>query len=340
MRPFTRLEAVAAPIDLPNVDTDRIVPARFLRKPKNPEYARYLFHDVRFAADGSERPEFVLNHPAFRDAEVLIAAENFGCGSSREMAVWALDAYGVRAVIAPSLGDIFHQNCFKNGLLPVILGADAAAGLRRQLHARPGARITVDLEAQAVVAPDGETHHFEIDPFRKDLLLTGRRDRADPRLRAGHPGVRGAADGRDGLAVRRRVMPAKRERIQPKALHVRTIGGRTLYSHVVAVEGRRLIFVAGQLARDRDGKVVGPGDMRAQIRQVGENLKAALAAAGATMQHVVKTTTFVTDIEAFFRHADERIALFGDEPPTSTTVEVRRLAGPEFLIEIEAIAVV
>lgn len=135
-------------------------------------------------------------------------------------------------------------------------------------------------------------------------------------------------------------MAAKSTRIQPSALNVRQVRGRALYSHVVVVEGRRMIFVAGQLARDRDGNVVGPGDMRAQIRQVGENLKAALAAAGATMADVVKTTTFVTDIDEFFRHVDERMALFGDEPPTSTTVEVKRLAGPQFLIEIEAVAVV
>jgi 3-isopropylmalate/(R)-2-methylmalate dehydratase small subunit len=174
MRPFTRLEAVAVPIDLPNVDTDRIVPARFLRKPRSPEYARYLFHDVRFDAEGAERRDFVLNEPAFREAGILVAAENFGCGSSREMAVWALDAYGIRAVIAPSLGDIFHQNCFKNGLLPVILDAGVAGGLRRQLHARPGATVTVDLDAQSVVGPDGRAHRFEIDPFQKELLLTGR----------------------------------------------------------------------------------------------------------------------------------------------------------------------
>lgn len=135
-------------------------------------------------------------------------------------------------------------------------------------------------------------------------------------------------------------MSAKRQRIQPQALNVRLSGGRPLYSHVVVAEGRRLIFIAGQLARDRHGAVVGPGDMRAQIRQVGENLKAALAAAGATMRDVVKTTTFVTDIEEFFRHADERTALFGDELPSSTTVEVRRLSRPEFLVEIEAVAIV
>ncbi|HEY2995046.1 MAG TPA: 3-isopropylmalate dehydratase small subunit [Methylomirabilota bacterium] len=177
MQPFTRLEAVAAPIDLPNVDTDRVIPARFLRKPQgSPGYERYLFHDVRFDAGGAERPEFVLNQPGFREARIVVAAENFGCGSSREAAVWALAAYGVRAVIAPSLGDIFHQNCGKNGVLAVILPADTVANLRRQLHARPGATLAVDLEAQTVTAPDGAVHRFDIDPFRKRMLLDGQDD--------------------------------------------------------------------------------------------------------------------------------------------------------------------
>ena len=130
----------------------------------------------------------------------------------------------------------------------------------------------------------------------------------------------------------------KRENMQPTSLHKRVVGGQVLYSHVVAVEGRRMIFVAGQLARDRDGNVVGKGDMRAQIRQVGENLRTALAAAGATLNDLVKTTTFVTDIDEFFRHADVRMEYFGPALPTSTTVEVRRLAHPDLLVEVEAIA--
>jgi 3-isopropylmalate/(R)-2-methylmalate dehydratase small subunit len=177
MQPFTRLEAPAAPIDLPNVDTDRVIPARFLRKPQGSAgYERYLFHDVRFDAAGGERPEFVLNQPGFREAKILVAAENFGCGSSREAAVWALAAYGIRAVLAPSLGDIFHQNCGKNGVLAVILPAATVADLRRQLHARPGARVSVDLEAQTVTGPDGAVHRFEVDPFRKQMLLAGQDD--------------------------------------------------------------------------------------------------------------------------------------------------------------------
>jgi len=175
MEPFTRVTAVGLPIDLPNVDTDRVIPARFLRKDRNvPDYARYLFHDVRFDAAGAERPEFILNQTPYRAARIVVAAENFGCGSSREAAVWVLAANGFRSVIAQSLGDIFHQNCFKNGLLPVILPAEAVAGLRRQLHERPGATLTVDLETQTVTAPDGAQHRFEVDAFRKEMLLTGR----------------------------------------------------------------------------------------------------------------------------------------------------------------------
>ena len=131
----------------------------------------------------------------------------------------------------------------------------------------------------------------------------------------------------------------KRQNIQPKSLAQRVVGGHVLYSHVVAAEGRKTIFVSGQLARDPQGGVVGPGDMRAQLRQVGENIKAALAAAGATLADIVKTNTYVTDIEEFFKHVDVRMEYFG-ALPTSTTVEVRRLAHPDLVVEVEVIAVV
>ena len=201
MRAFTRLTGVAAPIDLANVDTDRVIPARFLRKPQDSAgYERYLFHDVRFAADGSERPEFVLNQAAYRGATILVAAENFGCGSSREAAVWALMAYGVRCVIAPSLGDIFHQNCLKNGLLPVILAGEVAAGLRGQLHARPGATITADLTTQTVHgARRRRAPHRDRRLRPRDAAHGPGRDRPDPRLRAPDPRVRDAPRRRDAL---------------------------------------------------------------------------------------------------------------------------------------------
>ena len=174
MQAFTTLTAAAAPLDLPNIDTDLIIPARFLRHGQDaPGYATYFFHDVRFDAQGAERPEFVLNQPAYRDARILVTAENFGCGSSREAAVWAHLAHGVRSVIAPSFGDIFYNNCSKNGLLAVVLPAATCAAIRAQLHARPGATITVDLAAQQVVDANGAAHPFEIDGFKKQGLLTG-----------------------------------------------------------------------------------------------------------------------------------------------------------------------
>ena len=174
MEPFTRLEAVAVPIDLPNVDTDRIIPARFLRKPRSAGYGNFLFHDLRFRADGSEDPGFVLNQPAYRGARILVAAENFGCGSSREGAVWALAGHGIGAIVAPTFGDIFFENAFRNGLLPVVLPAPVVESLRRRLHASPGATVAVDLPRQTVRDPDGTEHPFDIDPFRKQGLLVGR----------------------------------------------------------------------------------------------------------------------------------------------------------------------
>jgi 2-iminobutanoate/2-iminopropanoate deaminase len=131
----------------------------------------------------------------------------------------------------------------------------------------------------------------------------------------------------------------QRQNIQPEALATRVVDGHVLYSHVVVAEGKRMIFVAGQLARDRQGNVVGKGDMRAQLRQVGENVKAALDAAGASLSDLVKTTTYVTDIEEYFKHVDVRMEYFGAALPTSTTVEVRRLAHPDFLVEVEVLAI-
>jgi 3-isopropylmalate/(R)-2-methylmalate dehydratase small subunit len=174
MEPFTRLTAVAAPMELPDIDTDRVIPARFLRKPREAGFGPLLFHDVRFDSDGRPKADFVLNHPAYRDAKILVTAENFGCGSSREMAVWALMDYGIRVVIGPSFGDIFFENCFKNGALAIVVPGETASGLRDALAARPGTRLTVDLEAQTITGADGPPIRFEVDAFRKHGLLTGR----------------------------------------------------------------------------------------------------------------------------------------------------------------------
>jgi 3-isopropylmalate/(R)-2-methylmalate dehydratase small subunit len=170
---FTRIDAVALPIAQPNFDTDQIIPARFLSRDRDLGLADCLFRDLRFTTEGAERPEFVLNRPEFRPAEIVVGERNFACGSSRENAVWALFDYGFRAAIAPSFGDIFKNNCIKNGMLPVVLPAQTVASLLAQLQHTPGARVQIDLPTQTVVLPDGTRHGFEIDPFAKHCLLNG-----------------------------------------------------------------------------------------------------------------------------------------------------------------------
>ncbi len=173
MKPFTTLTAIAAPLDMANIDTDKIIPARYLRKPREPGYDPYLFYDLRFDAEGRERPEFVLNQTVYRKAGILVAGANFGCGSSREGAVYAMLDHGIRSVIAPSFGDIHYANQLQNGMLPVILPEQVCSRLCEQLRATPGAEITVDLQSQTVAAPDRAVHRFEIDPVYRERLLQG-----------------------------------------------------------------------------------------------------------------------------------------------------------------------
>ncbi|MBS0560924.1 MAG: 3-isopropylmalate dehydratase small subunit [Proteobacteria bacterium] len=176
MKPFRSLDAVAAPMGTPNIDTDQIIPARYLWRSKADGYGMHLFQDLRFAADGTPREEFVLNQPAYANAGIIVAGRNFGCGSSREAAVWALSDYGVRCVIAPSFGDIFYNNSFKNGLLPIVLPPERVAALLAALDRKQDVRIEIDLQAQTVTGPGGTVDHFEVDPFRKQLLLEGMDD--------------------------------------------------------------------------------------------------------------------------------------------------------------------
>ena len=173
MEPFLHLDAVALPIARANVDTDQIVPARYLQKPRSDDFGAYLFRDLRFRADGSETAAFLLNQPGYRPSRIVVAERNFGCGSSREHAVWALCDYGFRAAIAPSFGDIFATNATKNGFLPAVLPATIVASLIAQLQRQPGARIAIDLPAQSIVAPDGTSHPFDVDPFVKRCLIEG-----------------------------------------------------------------------------------------------------------------------------------------------------------------------
>ena len=167
MEPFVRLDAVAMPLLRPNVDTDQIVPARYLQKPRSDNFGDYLFRDVR------NDPAFVLNGEPYRGARIVVAERNFGCGSSREHAVWALHDYGFRAAIAPSFGDIFAGNALKNGFLPIVLPQATVASLLADLTQQPGARLSIDLPRQVVRDMEGREHAFEIDAFAKHCLVEG-----------------------------------------------------------------------------------------------------------------------------------------------------------------------
>jgi 3-isopropylmalate/(R)-2-methylmalate dehydratase small subunit len=176
MEPVETICAIAAPFDQTNVDTDQLTPARFMgRIGARSDMGSVFFHDLRLDEHGNERPEFILNQTPYRDAKILVGDTNFGCGSSRETAVWALMDYGFQAVIAPSFGDIFHSNCAKNGLVAVRLDAAQCADIRRSLHDNPGTEITVDLAGQTVAVHDGrnELLRFDFDPFQKQCLLEG-----------------------------------------------------------------------------------------------------------------------------------------------------------------------
>ncbi|HZP11355.1 MAG TPA: 3-isopropylmalate dehydratase small subunit [Nevskiaceae bacterium] len=182
MKAFKNITEIAAPLDRPNVDTDAIIPKQYLKSIRRTGYGDFLFDDWRYLDRGDlDTPiasrrvndQFVLNRARYRGAQILLARENFGCGSSREHAVWALDDFGIRAVIAPSYADIFFSNSFKNGLLPIVLPTEQVDRLIKECESTPGYRLTIDLPAQAVITPAGERFHFEIDGFRKHCLIEG-----------------------------------------------------------------------------------------------------------------------------------------------------------------------
>ncbi|WP_374398272.1 3-isopropylmalate dehydratase small subunit [Tabrizicola sp.] len=173
MDKFTTLTGVAAPMPLVNIDTDMIIPKQFLKTIQRSGLGKNLFDEMRYTQDGKEIPDFVLNQPAWRKAEIIVAGDNFGCGSSREHAPWALLDFGIRCVISTSFADIFFNNCFKNGILPVVLPQEAVDQLMDDARKGANARITVDLEAQTVTSSDGKTFAFEVDAFKKHCLLNG-----------------------------------------------------------------------------------------------------------------------------------------------------------------------
>ncbi|MCZ0960509.1 3-isopropylmalate dehydratase small subunit [Paracoccus benzoatiresistens] len=173
MDKFTTLTGIAAPMPLVNIDTDMIIPKQFLKTIQRSGLGINLFDELRYDRDGNELPDFVLNQPAYRQAEIIVAGDNFGCGSSREHAPWALLDFGIRCVISTSFADIFFNNCFKNGILPVVLPQEAVDVLMEDARKGANARMTVDLESQTVTSSDGVSFAFEVDPFRKHCLLNG-----------------------------------------------------------------------------------------------------------------------------------------------------------------------
>ena len=173
MQKFTTLRGVAAPLPMINVDTDMIIPKQFLKTIKRTGLGKNLFDELRYETDGREKPDFVLNQPAYRKAQILVAGENFGCGSSREHAPWALLDFGIRCIIATSFADIFYNNCFKNGILPIRLPQSDVDLLMDDAKRGANAIVTIDLEKQVITGPDGGLIHFDIEPFRKHCLLNG-----------------------------------------------------------------------------------------------------------------------------------------------------------------------
>jgi 3-isopropylmalate/(R)-2-methylmalate dehydratase small subunit len=173
MRPFTTHTGLVLPMDRPNVDTDQIIPKQFLKRIERTGFGKFLFFDWRYLDDGKDNPEFILNRPEYRGASVLLARRNFGCGSSREHAPWSLEDYGFRAIIAPSFADIFYNNCFKNGMLPVRLDEAVVDDLFQRAAKHPGYKITVDLEKYEIRDDFGLKLSFEVDDFRRHCLLNG-----------------------------------------------------------------------------------------------------------------------------------------------------------------------
>ena len=173
MEKFTTLTGVAAPLPIINIDTDMIIPKQYLKTIKRTGLGDALFSEMRYNEDGTENPDFVLNKPAYRQAKIVIAGDNFGCGSSREHAPWALADFGIRCVISTSFADIFYNNCFKNGILPLVVSPEQLKLLLDDAERGANATLSVDLEAQTIKGPDGGTLHFDIDPSRKQILLEG-----------------------------------------------------------------------------------------------------------------------------------------------------------------------
>jgi len=186
MKKFKTVSGVAAPMRAINIDTDKIIPKQYLKTIERAGLGKHLFAEMRFNEDGSEKPDFVLNKPAYREAQILVAGDNFGCGSSREHAPWAIEDFGIRCVISTSFADIFYNNCFKNGILPIKVTPEQLELLFDDADRGANATVTVDLETQEIHGPDGGVVKFEMNPFRKQCLLEGLDDIGQTLQRKGH----------------------------------------------------------------------------------------------------------------------------------------------------------
>lgn len=173
MQPFTVLKGIVAPLEALNADTDQIIPKQFLKRIERTGYGPFLFFDWRYLADGSPDPSFEMNAPRYQGASILLTKDNFGCGSSREHAPWALNDYGIRCILAPSYADIFFNNCFNNGMLPIVLPAETIEALFQDVRSKEGYSLTIDLPGQKIVKPDGGTIDFQVDAFKKECLING-----------------------------------------------------------------------------------------------------------------------------------------------------------------------
>ncbi len=173
MKPFTTLKGIVAPLEALNADTDQIIPKQFLKRIERTGFGEFLFFDWRFKDDGSPNPDFEMNAPRYQGATILLTKDNFGCGSSREHAPWALEDYGLRCILAPSFADIFFNNCFNNGMLPIVVPEDVIESLFAEVRANDGYQLEVDLQTQEIRKPDGSVIKFEVDPFKKECLLKG-----------------------------------------------------------------------------------------------------------------------------------------------------------------------
>ncbi|MEN6627116.1 MAG: 3-isopropylmalate dehydratase small subunit [Candidatus Sumerlaeia bacterium] len=173
MKPFTVHTGIVAPLEALNVDTDQIMPKQFLKRIERTGYEDFAFFDWRYTADGTPNPDFEMNAPRYKGASILLSKDNFGCGSSREHAVWGLENYGFRAILAPSFADIFFNNCFNNGVLPIVLPGDVVEQLFKEVRAAAGYKLTIDLEKQRIVKPDGSAIAIHVDPVRRERMLKG-----------------------------------------------------------------------------------------------------------------------------------------------------------------------